>query len=96
MKFNNFNWEKNCFLCGQEADKTKEAKLNKARRKQISYINTPTLNESIMNFIAVQKTDYYRDIHKRISGITDLLTLAAKYHSDCYNLLKNSIHISNV
>ncbi|GFW12996.1 uncharacterized protein TNCV_3329281 [Trichonephila clavipes] len=49
-----------------------------------------------MNFIAVQKNDYYREIHKRISGITDLQALQAKYHADCYNLIKNSIHLSNV
>ncbi|GFT27690.1 hypothetical protein TNCV_3570621 [Trichonephila clavipes] len=74
----NFDWEKNCFLCGHEADKEKEAKLNKNRRKQVSYINTSTLNDSVMNFIAVQKNDYYREIHKRISGITDLQALQAK------------------
>ncbi|GFV70975.1 hypothetical protein TNCV_2355191 [Trichonephila clavipes] len=33
-----FDWEKNCFLCGHEADKEKEAKLNKNRRRQVSYI----------------------------------------------------------
>ncbi|GFY63400.1 hypothetical protein TNIN_427691 [Trichonephila inaurata madagascariensis] len=49
-----------------------------------------------MNFIAVQKNDYYREIHKRISGVTDLQALQAKYHADCYNLIKNSIHLSNV
>ncbi|GFX96865.1 uncharacterized protein TNCV_1995971 [Trichonephila clavipes] len=49
-----------------------------------------------MNFIAVQKNDYYLEIHKRISGITDLQALQAKYHADCYNLIKNSIHLSNV
>ncbi|GFX25092.1 uncharacterized protein TNCV_2752671 [Trichonephila clavipes] len=49
-----------------------------------------------MNLIAVQKNDYYREMHKRISGITDLQALQAKYHADCYNLIKNSIHLSNV
>ncbi|GFX58237.1 uncharacterized protein TNCV_4049951 [Trichonephila clavipes] len=49
-----------------------------------------------MNCIAVQKNNYYREIHKRISGITDLQALQAKYHADCYNLIKNSIHLSNV
>ncbi|GFX42924.1 hypothetical protein TNCV_5072881 [Trichonephila clavipes] len=49
-----------------------------------------------MNFIAVQKNDYYREIYQRISGITDLQALQAKYHADCYNLIRNSIHLSNV
>ncbi|GFU97889.1 hypothetical protein TNCV_1103971 [Trichonephila clavipes] len=92
----NFDWEKNCFLCGHDADKEKEAKLKKNRRRQDSYINTSTLNDSVMNFIAVQKNDCYREIHKRIYGITDLQALQVKYHADCYNLIKNSIHLSNV
>ncbi|GFX00669.1 hypothetical protein TNCV_2236761 [Trichonephila clavipes] len=92
----NFGWEKNCFLCGHETDKEKEAKLNKNRRIQVSYINTSTLNDSVMNFIAVQKNDCYREIHKTISGITNLHALQAKYHADHYNLIKNSIHLSNV
>ncbi|GFV33740.1 hypothetical protein TNCV_4568551 [Trichonephila clavipes] len=49
-----------------------------------------------MNFMAVQKNDYYREIHKSISGITYLQALQAKYHADCYNLIKNSIQLSNV
>lgn len=92
----NFDWEKNCVFCGQEADKAKEAKLNKNRRRQISYINTATFSDSLVNFIAVQKNDYYREIHKRIAGITDLQTLEAKYHFDCYNSIKNSINLINV
>ncbi|GFW41250.1 hypothetical protein TNCV_1002431 [Trichonephila clavipes] len=91
----NFDWEKSCFLCGQEADTEKEAKLNKNRRRQVSYINTSTLNDFVINFIAGQKNDCYRKIHKRISGITDLQALQAKYHADCYNLIKNFIHLSN-
>ncbi|GFV48380.1 uncharacterized protein TNCV_64501 [Trichonephila clavipes] len=48
-----------------------------------------------MNFPAAQKNNYYREIHKRIFGITDLQALQAEYHADCYNLTKNSIHLSN-
>ncbi|GFY20941.1 uncharacterized protein TNCV_3989851 [Trichonephila clavipes] len=48
-----------------------------------------------MNFIDIQKNDYYREIHKTISAITNLQALQAKYHADCYNLIKNSIHLSN-
>ncbi|GFX57322.1 uncharacterized protein TNCV_3914851 [Trichonephila clavipes] len=33
---------------------------------------------------------------KEISGITDLQALQAKYNADCYNLIKNPIHLSNV
>ncbi|GFV64902.1 hypothetical protein TNCV_197141 [Trichonephila clavipes] len=49
-----------------------------------------------MNFIAVQKNNYYREIHRRISGITDLQALQVKCHADCYHLIKNSIHPSKV
>lgn len=46
----------------------------------------------MLNFIALPKDDYCREIHKGISGITDLETYEAKYRVDCYNLLKNAIH----
>ncbi|GFY04231.1 hypothetical protein TNCV_1200091 [Trichonephila clavipes] len=46
----NFDWGKTCFLRGHEADKEKEAKLNKNRRRRVSDINTSTLNDSVMNF----------------------------------------------
>ncbi|KAF2880962.1 hypothetical protein ILUMI_25178 [Ignelater luminosus] len=65
--FSDFDWKNNCFICGQKADKAKETKLNKDGRRQILYVNTPTLNDSILDFVIVQKNDYCREIHKRIS-----------------------------
>ena len=86
-----FDWENNCFICGQKANPIKEAKLNKNRRRIISNLNTPTLSDSVLKFIAVQKDDYYREMHKRISGVIDLQTLGAKYHKDCLKSLHKSV-----
>lgn len=73
-----FDWKINCFICGQEANPIKEAKLNKNRRRIISYVNTTTLSDDVRKFIALQKDDYYREMHKRISDVLDLPTLEAK------------------
>ena len=90
----NFDWEKTVSFMGKKLIKKKRQNWN--RRRQISCINTPTLNHFTVNFMTVQKNDYYLEIHKRISGIADLQTLQAKYLAEWYNLLKNLIHLSNV
>lgn len=85
-----FNWNNDCFICGKEANGKKENKVNKSRRRKIVYINHSYLNDTLVNFIRVQKDDYYRQIHKRISGIEDLKIIGAKYHEPCYDSLRNS------
>lgn len=71
-------------------------KKNKSQRKQITYVNSMTLKDTLLSFVALQKDDFCREIHKRISGIMDLQSLGAKYHTDCYQSIKNSAQAHNV
>lgn len=50
----------------------------------------------MLKFIAIQKDDYYREMHKRISDVIDLQTLGAKYHADCLKLLHKSMEQTDV
>lgn len=87
-----FDWETLCFICGEEAIDEKEKKRNKNVRRKIHLVNNKEMKSTILELIKVERDDYCREIHKRISGVIDLVALKARYHGDCYLSLKNSVH----
>lgn len=86
-----FDWKSRCFLCEKEADEMKEKRKSKSSRQQISYVTTSDFKKTILNLISEEKSEYCRNIHKRIVGVLDLVAQGAKYHADCYVHLRSTI-----
>lgn len=74
---------------------SRKRKKNKSQRQKIAYVNSTSFKENLISFVALQKNDSCREIHKRISGVMDLQSLGAKYHSHCYHSLKNAAQTHN-
>lgn len=86
-----FDWKSRCFLCEKEADEMKEKRKSKSSRQQISNVTTSDFKQTILNLISEEKSEYCRNIHKRIVGVLDLVAQEAKYHADCYMCLKTTV-----
>lgn len=86
---NTFDWEGNCLICGLEANIEKEKKKRCDRRKIICQIESTDFVSNILKILTPLTDDYHREIFKRISSVIDLITLAAKYHKECYTKLIN-------
>lgn len=84
-----FDWERYCFLCGEEAIEEKEKKKPVERRKKIISIISSDYASSILMILTKLNDDAHREVYKRISGIQDFMSLHARYHKDCDIKLRN-------
>lgn len=59
-------------------------------RRKTHYVTDVAFNRTIQNLINDEKSDYYRDIHKRIIDMQDL---GAKNDMNCYMSLRNTLKV---
>jgi hypothetical protein len=78
------NWKDNCFICGKEADEMKEKKLKKNLRKKNHNVTNAVFKETVLDLVQQRKEDLCREMHKRVSGVIDLMAVDARYHANCY------------
>lgn len=83
-----FDWITNCVICGGEADMDKERKKSTKQRVQICIITLHDFVKNLLKLISIFTDDYHREIYKRISSVSDLIVLKARYHKQCYRNLQ--------
>lgn len=86
---NNFDWNENCCICGEEATIEKEKKKRQELRKTIKSVESSNFTTNLLHKLSFLKDDFHREIYKRLCDSRDLVTLRAKYHHEC---LRNVIH----
>lgn len=81
-----FNFEKNCFICGKEADllKLKKQALHK-RKTKIHKVTNVSFTENLLLRTSTRLDEHSKEILKRISCV-DLVSKNAVYHKNCYTL----------
>jgi hypothetical protein len=78
------NWKDNCFICGKEADEMKED-----LRKKIHHVTNAVFKETVLDLVQPRKEDLCREVHRRVSGVIDLMAVEARHHADCYTGLRD-------
>ena len=80
-----FNFQENCFFCGEITDQRKEDKKNQAKkRRKICAVTDTGFKDALLQRIATNRDVWGKNIKKRII-LVDLISKKAKYHSDCYH-----------
>jgi hypothetical protein len=78
------NWKDNCFICGKEADEMKED-----LRKKIHHVTNAVFKETVLDLVQQRKEDLCREVHRRVSGVIDLMAVEDRHHADCYTGLRD-------
>lgn len=81
--YTEFDFTKNCFICGCEANLQKEIKKSVKYRSKISHVTDLSFQKNLEDIIKKTNDNVAKDIRKRISCV-DLFAVNAKYHSRCY------------
>lgn len=80
-----FDWEKNCFICEEEANAEKQRKKRQESRRRIIFVESTEFANNVLHKLSHLKDDFHREVYKRLCDTRDLISLGAKYHLDCYN-----------
>lgn len=86
-KLNNaFDFLTKCFICGDEADLSKEKKKPINRRTDIRIVQDPKVQENITEMIIGSNCEIAKAMQRRVFCV-DLIAEQARYHRKCYSNL---------
>lgn len=65
--------------------------MKKSKRPTVNNVTSNDFKTSILNLIKDRRDDHSREIFKRITGVSDLVSRHAVYHKNCFLQLHNYV-----
>ncbi|KAE8743752.1 hypothetical protein FOCC_FOCC009627 [Frankliniella occidentalis] len=78
-----FDFERHCFICGQDANESTGSKLPLKLRRVIHCVRTDESKQSFVKRAIERNDDKGTIVHGRLNSVLDIKSAKCKYHADC-------------